>query len=142
MAPIVVARSLVLGGRDGAIAQLGERVVRNDEVGGSIPPGSTSLPELRLGKPAWLLRSEGREGCLAIARRATAGSLHKSPYLPPRKPRRPFLHEARHTLAEITAVERDQHLAIGFDRGLGQRLERHLVELPLDHGHRARRDEI
>jgi hypothetical protein len=38
----------------GAIAQLGERVVRNDEVGGSIPPGSTSLRslrELRLGKP-------------------------------------------------------------------------------------------
>ena len=28
---------------DGAIAQLGERVVRNDEVGGSIPPGSTKL---------------------------------------------------------------------------------------------------
>ena len=26
----------------GAIAQLGERVVRNDEVGGSIPPGSTN----------------------------------------------------------------------------------------------------
>ena len=40
--------------REGAIAQLGERVVRNDEVGGSIPPGSTilrSLRELRLGKP-------------------------------------------------------------------------------------------
>ena len=39
---------------NGAIAQLGERVVRNDEVGGSIPPGSTSLRslrELRLGKP-------------------------------------------------------------------------------------------
>src|SRR5882757_3640297 len=34
-------------GRDGAIAQLGERVVRNDEVGGSIPPGSTT-PRLRL----------------------------------------------------------------------------------------------
>src|SRR5262249_14541993 len=31
------------GGRDGAIAQLGERIVRNDEVGGSIPPGSTTL---------------------------------------------------------------------------------------------------
>ena len=31
------------GGREGAIAQLGERVVRNDEVGGSIPPGSTTL---------------------------------------------------------------------------------------------------
>ena len=28
----------------GAIAQLGERVVRNDEVGGSIPPGSTNPP--------------------------------------------------------------------------------------------------
>src|SRR3954471_53290 len=27
----------------GAIAQLGERLVRNEEVGGSIPPGSTSL---------------------------------------------------------------------------------------------------
>jgi hypothetical protein len=27
----------------GAIAQLGERIVRNDEVGGSIPPGSTTL---------------------------------------------------------------------------------------------------
>jgi hypothetical protein len=33
--------------REGAIAQLGERVVRNDEVGGSIPPGSTSLRRLR-----------------------------------------------------------------------------------------------
>src|ERR1700692_1873163 len=30
----------------GAIAQLGERVVRNDEVGGSIPPGSTTLRPL------------------------------------------------------------------------------------------------
>src|SRR5205807_10139336 len=28
----------------GAIAQLGERLVRNEEVGGSIPPGSTSAP--------------------------------------------------------------------------------------------------
>jgi hypothetical protein len=47
------------GRRVGAIAQLGERVVRNDEVGGSIPPGSTSLRrlcQLRLGKPS---RSEG-----------------------------------------------------------------------------------
>ena len=30
---------------EGAIAQLGERVVRNDEVGGSIPPGSTNLQD-------------------------------------------------------------------------------------------------
>ena len=55
MAPIVGRIHLVLEtGRDGAIAQLGERVVRNDEVGGSIPPGSTSLRllrKLRLGKP-------------------------------------------------------------------------------------------
>ena len=53
MAPIV-GRFEIQDGRDGAIAQLGERVVRNDEVGGSIPPGSTSLRslrELRLGKP-------------------------------------------------------------------------------------------
>ena len=54
MAPIVGRLHSLRGGRDGAIAQLGERVVRNDEVGGSIPPGSTSLRslrELRLGKP-------------------------------------------------------------------------------------------
>src|SRR5882762_10025690 len=38
-----IVRRHVKGGRDGAIAQLGERVVRNDEVGGSIPPGSTTL---------------------------------------------------------------------------------------------------
>src|SRR4030081_565977 len=47
MTPIV-DRSRLRGGLDGAIAQLGERVVRNDEVGGSIPPGSTSLRRLRL----------------------------------------------------------------------------------------------
>ena len=55
---------------DGAVAQLGERVVRNDEVGGSIPPGSTSLRRLRLlrlGKP---YRSEG---CRVVARRAKTG---------------------------------------------------------------------
>jgi hypothetical protein len=54
MAPIVGRFGSSRDGRDGAIAQLGERVVRNDEVGGSIPPGSTSLRslrELRLGKP-------------------------------------------------------------------------------------------
>jgi hypothetical protein len=40
------------------------------EVGGSIPPGSTSLRwlrQLRLGKP------HRSEGCLAVARRAKAG---------------------------------------------------------------------
>ena len=29
--------------KSGAVAQLGERVVRNDEVGGSNPPSSTSF---------------------------------------------------------------------------------------------------
>src|SRR5882724_8582887 len=54
-------------GHLGAIAQLGERIVRNDEVGGSIPPGSTSLRrlrQLRLGKPivakAAAAKPEGR----------------------------------------------------------------------------------
>src|SRR3569832_2683589 len=44
---------------NGAIAQLGERVVRNDEVGGSIPPGSTTL---RPSGYAWRSRAvpEGR----------------------------------------------------------------------------------
>src|ERR1700735_1990038 len=45
----------VPGGHGGAIAQRGERVVRNGEGGGSTPPGSTSLRslrELRLGKPS------------------------------------------------------------------------------------------
>ena len=37
------AASLFEAAAEGAIAQLGERVVRNDEVGGSIPPGSTKL---------------------------------------------------------------------------------------------------
>src|SRR3954470_16244347 len=31
------------GAAHGAIAQLGERIVRNSEVGGSIPPGSTNF---------------------------------------------------------------------------------------------------
>src|SRR6516164_7764438 len=81
MAPI--AGRVHQSGRDGAIAQLGERIVRNDEVGGSIPPGSTSLRslrELRLGKPMPLYRSEVSEGCHAIARRATAGSIRKLPF--------------------------------------------------------------
>ena len=63
-------------GRDGAIAQLGERVVRNDEVGGSIPPGSTSLRwlrQLRLGKPY------RGEGCRGVAQRAKTGRLSKAP---------------------------------------------------------------
>src|SRR5882757_2698040 len=71
MAPIVGRiHSVFRTDRDGAIAQLGERVVRNDEVGGSIPPGSTSLRRLRLlrlGKPYH------SEGCRGVARRAKPG---------------------------------------------------------------------
>jgi hypothetical protein len=78
MAPIV-DRLHIEAGRDGAIAQLGERVVRNDEVGGSIPPGSTSLRRLRLlrlGKP---YRSEG---CLAVAL-SGEGGLYPRTLTPP-----------------------------------------------------------
>src|SRR5579872_283472 len=59
-----------LGRRSGAIAQLGERVVRNDEVGGSIPPGSTSLRRLRLLRLGEPCRGGG---CRVVAQRAKAG---------------------------------------------------------------------
>ena len=80
MAPIVDRFGSYRDGRDGAIAQLGERVVRNDEVGGSIPPGSTSLRllrKLRLGKPAVPYRSEASEGCRGVARRAKRGGARR-----------------------------------------------------------------
>src|ERR1700692_1656985 len=71
MAPIAGRSTIfVRSGRDGAIAQLGERVVRNDEVGGSIPPGSTSLRRLRLLRLGEPHRSEG---CRAETRGAKAG---------------------------------------------------------------------
>src|SRR3954471_20012065 len=113
MAPIVGRFRLFRDGRDGAIAQLGERVVRNDEVGGSIPPGSTSLRslrELRLGKPGKLYRSAASEACHAIARRAAAGlaSPSPSPSLP-RKPWRPLLHKARDAFPKIAAAQRHHH---------------------------------
>jgi hypothetical protein len=57
---------------EGAIAQLGERVVRNDEVGGSIPPGSTTL---RPSGFAWRSHEipEGRSVVPGVARRAKTG---------------------------------------------------------------------
>src|SRR5467141_3874520 len=95
-----IVRRHVKGGRDGAIAQLGERVVRNDEVGGSIPPGSTTL---RPSGYAWRSHALKRRSVPGIARRATTGRRRPSGYacLLPRKPRRPLLHEARHALAKI-----------------------------------------
>ena len=70
MAQPLAAALTFISGQFGAIAQLGERIVRNDEVGGSIPPGSTSLRrlrQLRLGKP------HRSEGCRGVARRAKPG---------------------------------------------------------------------
>ena len=63
---------------NGAIAQLGERVVRNDEVGGSIPPGSTTL---RPSGSAWRSRAEP-EGWSVVsgeARRAKTDYSYPSP---------------------------------------------------------------
>jgi hypothetical protein len=76
MAPIVGRFGLFRDGRDGAIAQLGERVVRNDEVGGSIPPGSTTL---RPSGYAWRSRAEpgGRSVVPGEAQRAKTGWLKK-----------------------------------------------------------------
>ena len=46
------AAAILAAAVDGAIAQLGERVVRNDEVGSSILPGSTTLRlRLRVAQP-------------------------------------------------------------------------------------------
>jgi hypothetical protein len=72
MAPIVGRFGSSRSGRDGAIAQLGERVVRNDEVGGSIPPGSTTL---RPSGFAWRshVMAEGRGVVPGVARRAKTG---------------------------------------------------------------------
>ena len=48
------AKNGCVGMVDGVVAQLVERLVRNEKVAGSIPVGSTSLrSELRLGKPAF-----------------------------------------------------------------------------------------
>ena len=68
MAPLAGRRFHDRAAAEGAIAQLGERVVRNDEVGGSIPPGSTTL-RLRVAQPG---SSRGRS-VPGIARRATTG---------------------------------------------------------------------
>src|SRR5579871_1312453 len=71
---------------EGAIAQLGERVVRNDEVGGSIPPGSTTL---RPSGYAWRSRAE------ALAK---AGRVTPSVVIPGRasaRTRNPFLRMRR-----------------------------------------------
>src|SRR5687767_122857 len=59
----------------GAVAQLGERLVRNEEVGSSILPGSTSLRSFgaSAGKPTLVRRLP------AVARRAKAGLIPATP---------------------------------------------------------------
>src|SRR5262245_10808259 len=73
MAP-TVRRFFLRGSRGGAIAQLGERIVRNDEVGGSIPPGSTTL---RPSGYAWRSHviAQGRSVVPGEAQRAKTGQL-------------------------------------------------------------------
>src|ERR1700722_17728881 len=122
------------GGRDGAIAQLGERVVRNDEVGGSIPPGSTTL---RPSGFAWRSRARSRRAKRGARRSPLGRRRATSENSLPRKPRRPLLDKTRHAFAEIAAAQRDAHFAVGVDGGFGQCLERHIVKLPLDHRDRA-----
>jgi hypothetical protein len=66
-----LSAALTRAARDGAIAQLGERVVRNDEVGGSIPPGSTTL---RPSGFAWRSHVMNEERSVpGVARRAKTG---------------------------------------------------------------------
>lgn len=43
-----VGSSILSGGLRGAIAQLGERCLRKAEVGDSISPGSTSIPDFEI----------------------------------------------------------------------------------------------
>src|SRR5215468_5222219 len=134
MAPIA-SRPFLLSERGGvgygAIAQLGERIVRNDEVGGSIPPGSTTLRlRLRVARP--------RKSKAKRARRSPEGEDESLP----RKSRRPLLDEACNSLAKIGARQRDHHLAVGIDGGFRKRLEGNVVKLPLDDRHGARRYQV
>ncbi len=68
--------------RFGAIAQLGERVVRNDEVGGSIPPGSTNCNQLFSAK----------------RQRPSAMPVTRTPYIPPPKAAPVFHYEDSHLI--------------------------------------------
>src|ERR1700733_7608164 len=96
MAPIVSRPPFTLRRlARGAIAQLGERVVRNDEVGGSIPPGSTTL---RPSGYAWRSH-ELSEGRSVVPGEALLGVDGQDSL--PRKPWRPFLHETRHAFPEV-----------------------------------------
>ena len=54
----------------GAIAQLGERLNGIQEVGGSIPPGSTRINGLKGFCPSWVLSSPAEEKGANAAGRA------------------------------------------------------------------------
>ena len=69
--------------KNGELAQLGERLVCNQEVTGSIPVFSTSLRslwELRLGKPQFLQVWRVREGLPRLSREATKASFLTTEY--------------------------------------------------------------
>jgi hypothetical protein len=57
--------------------------------------------------------------------------------LSPGERRWALLDEVRHTFAKIFRTERLEHLQVGHLRGLSQRLEQCVIDLPLDHTHRA-----
>src|SRR5713101_5019843 len=93
------------------------------------PPAFACFASYGSASHAEVHRSEASEGCRAVARRAKAGSIDKPSPLPPRKLRRPLLHKARDALAEIAALQRHLHFAVGVDGRFRQRLERYVVEL-------------
>src|SRR5262249_38843250 len=102
MAAFPRARHDIAARPEGAVAQLGERLVRNEEVRGSIPLGSTSLRPCgaSAGRPAFATRSaiardfKGRR-LPAVARRAKAGYDCRK-----LRPSSPPLNEAR-TFASV-----------------------------------------
>jgi hypothetical protein len=109
MAPLSAA-SFCEAAAEGAIAQLGERVVRNDEVGGSIPPGSTSLRSLRE-----LRLVSGVTQCAKTALSFRRGTPYPSSFRGARQ-REPGIHFSRPPAAPWI------HLAIGVDGRFRQRL--------------------
>src|SRR5260370_38760213 len=76
MAPTAGRRSHDRTARGGALAQLGERVVRNDGGGGSTPPGSTTLRlRLRVAQPRKPKAKRARRSPLRRRRAGDAGQI-------------------------------------------------------------------
>jgi hypothetical protein len=89
------------------------------EVGGSIPPGSTSLRwlrQLRLGKPC------RGEGCHAEARRAQADAHHANSVVAKKRLRRPQATAMKYVY--ILETEDTEHFYVGLTDNLRARLAR------------------